>query len=255
MKKSLIILLGILISTTVYCQVEKASITNNRDSIIKVEIQNLKDSLSSLGINQSQISEEIEGLDKFSWLDFITLLLALIGGITGAITILNHYSNRAKFFANVQSTVFGGGDDGAGNEYQSILYFLFITNKGEEPIVPVFYQLRIKTKTNSKWLNFEPMIIPENFDTFTINGTTYSDVLKQDLSFHLGAIKKGDVLNGALMFASFDATKDDIAEGNILEYELICTDVTKKKYKHRIKSESLGNLPKNRLMPIHNIGS
>ena len=78
-------------------------------------------------------------------------------------------------------------------------------------------------------------------------------MVKQDLSYFLGAIKKGDVLSGALIFASFEAKKEGIEEGNILEYEIICTDVTNNKFKHRIKNEPLGNMPKNRIMPIHKI--
>jgi len=259
MKKNFLILLCIFTFSTAYSQNKVKETNHFQDSVFQSQLNDFKDSLTTFSENQYQLKEEVNTLNikeesegQLGWLEIITLFIAMIGGITGVISIFNDYSKKAKFFANIQSTVVSGGDIDK-KEYQSILFFLYLTNKGEEPIVPVLYNLKVKTKTRSKWINFEPAIIPPELNSFVVNETQYNDVKKQDLSFFLGSIKKGDVYPGALMFISYDASKEDIAEGNILEYELICTDVTKKKFKHKMKYESNGSLPKNIVLINHNI--
>jgi len=98
MKKITTIIFGILISILSISQ--KTDIrpnTKNRienDSTFQNNFQKFKDTLANLNLNQTRILKEIEEVKKkqktqndFSWKEILTLIIAIIGGITGVIKI------------------------------------------------------------------------------------------------------------------------------------------------------------------------
>ncbi len=180
----------------------------------------------------------MEFFNKY-WLQVVTILIALIGGIPGILTLIKYQKSKAKFLANTKVFSFGEINH-EGALYQFVMLFLFISNKGVDPINPVGFQLFFRK--GLKWLPMRITEIPSylNQDASIINIEFSGDLNENDLGRKRYILKQGEYEPGVLMFTSNEISKEDFAPEKKKVFKLICEDVTGTEYVTKLVSEKQG---------------
>jgi hypothetical protein len=94
-----------------------------------------------------------------NWLAILSLIVALVGGVPGIVTIINHWRDVPRFSFSLAQWISGESisDD-------RTVPFIFLTgtasNPGKQPLLPACYELRLQVRTNEYQL--ERTLIPED---------------------------------------------------------------------------------------------
>lgn len=169
------------------------------------------------------------------WIQIITIIIAVLGGIPGIVNLIKYQKSKAKFVANTKVFSYGGMGEGE-NSREFVLLFLHITNKGTDPINPIGFSLSYKK--GRKWIKMQLTEIPDwlnqpspDFDL------EYSENLREkDLGKRKYTLKQGEFESGVLMFSSNEITQEDFEESKTKVFKLLCEDVTGELYKTKLIS-------------------
>ena len=172
---------------------------------------------------------------KDNWIAIFSLIIALIGGVPGIITIINQQKNRPNFeftlvnFITGQLAMQKHKDDPA-----MILLTGTASNKGNTVLTPAHFEF--KAKIDGRWHNFEKTLIPENavFDSEAQN-IKINNPYKNDLQRFNGSITTGMPLYGHLMFISHKIPLRKLRDTSAIEMRLICLDIFGKRHETELK--------------------
>lgn len=91
-------------------------------------------------------------------LPIIALLVAIFGGVPGIFVITNYfYTNRVVFGFNPEGIVGGSFQQ---KKMQYIMLLGTVTNEGNKPLHPAYFDLKVKIK--DKWISLQKWTIPED---------------------------------------------------------------------------------------------
>lgn len=148
-------------------------------------------------------------LDVNNWLTYISICIALIGGVPGVIAILREQKARPKIAAYLHTISPLSMKDTQGQEHVGLILDITIGNQGREAIVPLALQL--ECKINGKWLQFSSGRIPEGY---TVTGPTgeyqINNVRETDLNQRKHAITRESPAHGYLLFIAKDISMSEL---------------------------------------------
>lgn len=100
-------------------------------------------------------------LIKRHWVVALTLVVAIVGGVPGFLSIYEYYTDRPKVVLSLLRVDYGKlkWPDNP-NEYSYLLLELEVTNEEEYSIPLPSKAFDVLVKIDSKWINFEKMAIP-----------------------------------------------------------------------------------------------
>ena len=114
------------------------------------------------------------------WLPLISLVVALVGGVPGVVTVLRERKARPRFAAYLRQISPICVNDASGHPRVGLILQVAIGNEGQEAIVPLAFQLECKIR--GKWRSFEAGSIPEGFTVTGPEGIrTYTNVFENDI--------------------------------------------------------------------------
>lgn len=180
-----------------------------------------------------------------AFLSIVSLAVAAVGGIPGIISYLEYRRKKISFgyrFLGVTVGTFG--------TKTMVLLTGTVTNRGNKPLVPSHYDLKVKI--GRRWVGLDRAVIPENA-VFSSSEQIidYTEPSKQDLLVSRSPVTPSTPLRGHLMFID-DTVSPKQMRGKKLNYRLICTDIFGDKYKKDFKG-SLHMSDKPVILPKHGV--
>lgn len=172
-----------------------------------------------------------------NWLALVSLVVALIGGAPGVVTVWREWKARPKLSAYLHHLMPIKANDVCGGSLVGLMLHVAIGNKGKEPLVPLAFQL--ECKIDGQWIPFEASTIPEGY---TITGPewqyTYTDVAKNDIQKRQTSITKEVPVYGFFSFVSrqvdFDKLNDAFRK---MPIKLKCIDLFGHKHELVFKND------------------
>ena len=167
-----------------------------------------------------------------NWIAILSLVVALIGGIPGIISVLNYFKDKPILSYRLVNLITGAYLDESSGEEKTILFLTgTLSNEGSKVLTPAYFEL--KGSLDGEKLKFEKRLIPENVnfgsDRQSILAT---DPSKNDLQKFNSTISTGIPLHGYLLFYTSDIALDKLQKNlEKLKLILVCIDVFEKKYK------------------------
>lgn len=178
--------------------------------------------------------EELEKNDNDPLIPIVTVIIALMGGIPGVITVINHFDKRPKFSFYLVSQIFGIMEKN-NNEYAFTILTGTASNKGSEPLTPDHFELRVRV--DGKWYSFQGMYIPQNVSYESdFQDIKLERAWERDLQKVSSPINQGVPLYGHLQFFSDQISRDQIwMSQEKITFEIMCKDIFGKEYKVKRK--------------------
>jgi hypothetical protein len=169
---------------------------------------------------------------KNNWIAMLSLVIALIGGVPGIISVANYFKNRPILSYSLVNLITGVLlDETTGKEMTIVFLTGTISNEGPVTLTPAYFEL--EGNLGTKILNFEKRLIPEkiNFGSEKQN-ILVTDPSKNDLQKFNSTFSNGMPLYGHLLFYTCDVGLNELRSNlNSLKLTLICVDVFGKKHK------------------------
>ena len=162
---------------------------------------------------------------KEHWVALISLLIALFGGASGIIAIINYFRQKSNFKYTLAGIVLG---ESADNHSCMLLLSGTISNSGDKPLVPTTFDLEVKIGKN--WNKMSRRVIPNNLKlgsdeiNITVDKPWEKDLLKLKIS-----VTQPAPAYGFLMFTNKTLKKEAFMNTKVI-YKLICIDTFGKKY-------------------------
>jgi len=162
------------------------------------------------------------------WVQILTLLIAVSGGIPGMISISNYMQSRPKFGFEPEGILRGELPP-----YNKTAHFIMligtVTNSGNKPLNPKGFSLEIKV--DDKWMPLRAMAIPETF----IFGSEEQNIdikepSRMDLQERKEPILIGEPARGCLLFESNELIETTLEENNSITFRLTCVDIFNRNY-------------------------
>lgn len=164
---------------------------------------------------------------KNNWIVLTTLLIALVGGIPGIVTIVKFLEERPTFIVTCQFRIVGEMVQ-SDKHYPTLCLPLTIANRSEIPLSPAMFNCFVRHK--NKWIHLENVLIPENLIFHSKEqAMDIRDPYKADLQKFKGSIERDKPQYGYLMFRSTALDIDTLH--SVKTIKLACQDVYNKKYK------------------------
>lgn len=169
------------------------------------------------------------------WVAVVALIIALVGGVPGVISIINHYRNRPIFYFSLVNTI--GGDliqEATGKKYSMIMLNGTVSNKGDKPLSPAYFNL--EAKVEGKDIRFTRILIPENV-TFPsdIEQIDVREPWKRDLQRFTGSVSTDTPVEGHLMFICDSVYGESLRTSRDITWKLTCIDVSGKSHRATVK--------------------
>ena len=169
---------------------------------------------------------------KENWIVIVSVVIALIGGVPGVISIVDYFKNKPILSYRLVNIITGAFFDEASGKEKTMLFLTgTISNQGSSVLTPAYFEL--KGSLDYQTLNFEKQLIPETIDFGSEKQSILvTDPSKNDLQKFNSTVSTGMPLYGHLLFYTYDIglarLQDDIKN---LKLTLICIDVFGKKHK------------------------
>ena len=168
------------------------------------------------------------------------LVIALFGGIPGAIGIKNSLFNEPKFIYNLDDTIIGTGKNDDNSNSGFIILFGSITNSGNKTLIPRDYVLEVNS--NGKWVPFQHALVYKYIVDIKTNCRINLDPARQhDLQRSTETILPGAIVYGTLQF-TFDPAKFKSFNTQNVKFKLTCIDVFGKKYTSEFITDLSSNI-------------
>ena len=172
---------------------------------------------------------------KDNWIATLSLVIALIGGVPGIISVADYLKNRPILSYRLVNIITGALLDEASGKEKTMLFLTgTISNEGSNILTPAYFEL--KGTLDNQILNFEKKLIPEtvNFGSEEQN-ILVTDPSKNDLQKFNSTVSTGMPLYGHLLFYTSDIILNKLRSNlKNLKLTLICVDVFGKKHKVQI---------------------
>lgn len=159
-----------------------------------------------------------------NWFSFISLIVALFGGIPGIVAVLKERKFRPQLAAYASDFV-AFSYDLHGETIAGIYLRLKVGNKGKEPLVPLAFKLECEIA--GKWIPFEAGAPNEGFVIKLASGEhKLTNVLENDLQRRRGSITRESPTEGFLLFLSKDVSIQELASIILrIPIKLVCIDL------------------------------
>ena len=182
------------------------------------------------------------------WLALVSLIVALIGGVPGIVTVIQEWRSRPKLAAYLHHLIPLNTTNVLGESFTGLILHIAIGNKGKEPLVPLVFQLECKIR--GTWFSFQTASIPEGFK---VSGPdvqySYTNVEENDIQKRQKSITRESPVNGYLFFVSKEINFDDLQTVFMrMPIKLKCRDLFGQVYEF-ILNDDLVNTAQ--LSPIH----
>ena len=167
-----------------------------------------------------------------NWSGFITLLIAVFGGIPGIISLIIFLRKRIIFGFKLEGLMTG--------QFKSknmILITGIVTNKSEKPLTPATYDLNVKI--DKKWVRLERTVIPENsvFESKTQN-IKFDKPEDKDLLKIKQSVTSSFPVYGHLLFLT-DKISIEVLQNEKYNLKLVCIDIFGKKYTVKFSNDNI----------------
>lgn len=165
-----------------------------------------------------------------NWLALVSLALAVIGGVPGIVSLLQHLRRRPRFVVTPANLINGTiRFDSAGPEFTHVTFAVTIANSGETPLTPAVYDLELQHE--GRWILFERSLIPEGI-VFESSDQDISapHASTDDLQKSKASIAPGTPARGYLMFVTNKLSLTQLRAIRDPKFRFICRDVFGKKY-------------------------
>jgi hypothetical protein len=155
-----------------------------------------------------------------NWIALLSFFVALIGGVPGIITVIEHLRRGPSFGATVVNYIVG--------EAITAKAMLFLTlsvwNRGERPLIPAYYDLDVRK--GRRWIRLDRALIPSGVKFESAKQDIQTEAGPQsDLQRTASRVSLDTPAYGHLMFVTDQLTKKEVAEFVRRQVRLICTDV------------------------------
>lgn len=189
---------------------------------------------------------------KNNWqliLTIIALIIAFIGGVPGVVTIINFFHSPAELSIKPEIMIMGEMDEGP-DHFSTVFLTVTITNKGEKPLTPAFFEL--ECKIDRKWIRFQSRLIPEKLQIDSPEAIIEpAKAHKKDLQRFNSPISYVSPVQGFLLFVSDKIQPSDLnKKSNPLR--LVCTDILGKKWTQNL-NWNIKKITKSEIYPKHGI--
>lgn len=191
------------------------------------------------------------------WLGWISLVVAIVGGVPGFVSALTFFRSAAKLTVRPDGVIVGNArlvpsnGSNTADEPELTLWFgaLTISNQGDKVLTPVAFELEVKK--GRKWIQLDVQLIPENTpfqsEEQDIN---VSEPWKRDLARFSGTISYAMPLVGFLLCFTTKFSRDELL--NAKEHRLTCTDVFGRR--HRAEFDRAGEVEQDSsVLPRHGV--
>ena len=176
------------------------------------------------------------GFLRKNWIAIVSLIIALIGGIPGILSVVNQIRERSILTFRLVNVITGVQMNEKTKEPNTMIFITgTASNEGSVAITPAYFEL--KGTLNEKRVEFKKQLIPSNviFNSEEQN-IFVEDPSRNDLQRYSSTITKGMPLHGHLMFLAPNVGVDELRSNfDRLKLSLICVDVLGKQHKAPIQ--------------------
>lgn len=167
-----------------------------------------------------------------NWLALFSLAVALIGGVPGIITVLEHMRRGPEFGVTVPNFI-TGEQLANGTRRTMILLAMTVWNRGETPIAPSVFDLDVKVK--GRWIRFDRSLIP-NEAKFQGERQQILGAISpaSDLQRFKGSITREQPAYGYLMFVTDRVRRAQLQEVQRIPVRIICKDASERQHRFAV---------------------
>lgn len=178
--------------------------------------------------------------------EFITLFIAIFGGIPGIISLVIFLRKRIIFRFKLEGLM-----TGQFKNKNIVLITGIITNKGAKPLTPATYDLSVMI--DKKWIKLEKTVIPKDpvFESQTHN-IKFDKPEEKDLLKTKQSATSSSPVYGHLLFLT-DKISIEVLRNEKYDLKLVCIDIFGKKYTAKISNNNINEISNPTSFPKHDI--
>jgi hypothetical protein len=175
-----------------------------------------------------------------NWVALLSLIIALIGGVPGIVSLVEQFHKRPTFLFTLVHTIIGTWINPEWPKPGVVILITgTIANEGDRSLVPSQFNLRAKTEQG--WILFEKQLIRENEEFPGVDQVfRIEDAEKHDLQRFKGSITNGNPAYGHLKFITNKASEGAFTRDSIIAFEIRCDDIFGKEYRCKVNVKGEG---------------
>jgi hypothetical protein len=168
------------------------------------------------------------------WLEFVTLAIAVSGGVPGLITLVDWIRNKPKFHFTLVH-MFYAEDSDESDPTMLLVLIGSAANRGNVPLVPGCFDL--EAIVDGRLITFHRLLLTGDIIRAKMAETGHPVQIRleggesRNLNAYEGAIPSNAAIHGHLAFTTQEIRCKDFSTREELELVVICRDVFNKKHK------------------------
>lgn len=184
-----------------------------------------------------------------NWIAILSLLVAVIGGVPGILSVIKHYRNRPLLEFTVAQVITGQRENGGSTE-SVIMLCGAITNSTDAPLTPDHFELEMAIDGGA-FISFTKRLMPENPE-FLSDTQDIQLSSPNDLQRWRQAITMAAPVDGQFMFTSRDIELSTLQNAREYSIRLTCHDVFGKQHTTTFPYDATSNCS-NVMFPGHGL--